>query len=239
MSQLALITGASRGIGHAIAHYFAQQGYSLILVAKNSTRLTQVQTEFKTRYPNLTVDTLALDFSQPESVTQPLNALLETLPSIDVMVSSAGVLTAGSTLLNTTNLTELFNINVVSTMVVCNLVAEKMKQQGHGEIYTLGSMAALEPVTKIAAYSASKAALVTYSQMLYQELLPFNVRVCCLCPSVVDTDMTNDGRIANNLKIDPQDLRNAIDFVRQLSPAASMSVLPIRCKVIDLEKQKA
>lgn len=110
-----------------------------------------------------------------------------------------------------------------------------MKQQGYGEIYNLGSAAGLVPVPKIAAYSATKAAMVSYSQSLYQELLPFGVKVCCLCPSVVDTDMTNDGRVDNKLKIETQDLAKALSFVRSLSLGAAVNTLSIRCSVIDLE----
>ncbi|TKF93855.1 short-chain dehydrogenase, partial [Vibrio sp. F13] len=70
---------------------------------------------------------------------------------------------------------------------------------------------------------------------LYHELLPFGVKVCCLCPSVVNTDMTNDGRIDNKLKIETQDLTKALDFIRSLSSAAAVSTLSIRCRIIDLE----
>ena len=59
----------------------------------------------------------------------------------------------------------------------------------------------------------------------------------CLCPSVVNTDMTNDGRIDNNLKIDTEDLAKALDFIRSLSSAAAINSLAIRCKIMDLEKQ--
>ncbi|SKA54861.1 short chain dehydrogenase [Enterovibrio nigricans DSM 22720] len=151
------------------------------------------------------------------------------------MVNSAGVLAFGHTNISLSKLFELINVNVLSTIIACNLIAEKMKQQGFGEIYTIGSTAGLEPVPKIAAYSATKAAIVSYSQSLYSELLPFGIKVCCLCPSVVDTDMTNDGRIQNDLKIETQDLTKALNFIRSLSPSAAVSTLSIRCKTIDLE----
>ena len=155
--------------------------------------------------------------------------------NIDVLVNSAGVLAAGNTDISLATLSELVNVNLLSTITACNLIAEKMKQQGYGEIYNLGSTAGLVPVPKFAAYSATKAAMVSYSQSLYQELLPFGVKVCCLCPSVVDTDMTNDGRIDNKLKIETQDLAKALSFVRSLSPGAAVNTLSIRCSVIDLE----
>ncbi|MGF1901593.1 SDR family NAD(P)-dependent oxidoreductase [Aliivibrio sifiae] len=236
MSKFALITGASRGIGKAISHYFAQQGYSLILVSLNKDNLNTTKRELEALYPSNNIEAISVDFNNPTDVESSISSIISNHNSIDVMVNSAGVLMAGHTNLTLNQLSELINVNLLSTITACNLVVEKMKEQGHGEIYNIGSTAGLEPVPKIAAYSATKAAIVSYSQSLYQELLPFGVKVCCLCPSVVDTDMTNDGRILNALKIETQDLTKAIDFIRSLSPSASMSTLSIRCKTIDLEK---
>ncbi|AQM66668.1 short-chain dehydrogenase [Vibrio campbellii] len=235
MSKVAIITGASRGIGKTISHYFAKEGYTLVLLALNTKNLEQAQTELKAQYPLCLVETVSVDFNNPSDVESAIKSIIEMHENIDVLVNSAGVLAAGNTDISLATLSELVNVNLLSTITACNLIAEKMKQQGYGEIYNLGSTAGLVPVPKIAAYSATKAAMVSYSQSLYQELLPFGVKVCCLCPSVVDTDMTNDGRIDNKLKIETQDLAKALSFVRSLSPGAAVNTLSIRCSVIDLE----
>ncbi|WP_050917634.1 SDR family NAD(P)-dependent oxidoreductase [Vibrio campbellii] len=235
MSKVAIITGASRGIGKTISHYFAKEGYTLVLLALNTKNLEQAQTELKAKYPSCLVETVSVDFNNPSDVESAIKSIIEMHENIDVLVNSAGVLAAGNTDLSLATLSELVNVNLLSTITACNLIAEKMKQQGYGEIYNLGSTAGLVPVPKIAAYSATKSAMVSYSQSLYQELLPFGVKVCCLCPSVVDTDMTNDGRIENKLKIETQDLAKALSFVRSLSPGAAVNTLSIRCSVIDLE----
>ncbi|HHP0480855.1 TPA: SDR family NAD(P)-dependent oxidoreductase [Vibrio campbellii] len=235
MSKVAIITGASRGIGKTISHYFAKEGYTLVLLALNTKNLEQAHTELKAKYPSCLVETVSVDFNNPSDVESAIKSIIEMHENIDVLVNSAGVLAAGNTDLSLATLSELVNVNLLSTITACNLIAEKMKQQGYGEIYNLGSTAGLVPVPKIAAYSATKAAMVSYSQSLYQELLPFGVKVCCLCPSVVNTDMTNDGRIDNKLKIETQDLAKALSFVRSLSPGAAVNTLSIRCSVIDLE----
>ncbi|WP_394125451.1 SDR family NAD(P)-dependent oxidoreductase [Vibrio hepatarius] len=235
MSKVAIITGASRGIGKTISHYFAQEGYSLVLLALNTENLEQAKAELTSQYSSCLVDTMSVDFNNPSEVETAIKSIIKERGNIDVMVNSAGVLAAGNTNLSLAKLSELVNVNLLSTITACNLVAEKMKQQGYGEIYNLGSTAGLAPVPKIAAYSATKAAIVSYSQSLYHELLPFGVKVCCLCPSVVDTDMTNDGRIDNNLKIETQDLAKSLQFIRSLSAGAAVSTLSIRCSVIDLE----
>ncbi|MEZ8822620.1 SDR family NAD(P)-dependent oxidoreductase [Vibrio sp. 10N.222.54.A1] len=235
MSKVAIITGASRGIGKAISHYFAQEGYTLVLLSLNNENLERTKAELKSCYSSCLAETMSVDFNNPSEVETAITSIIKQHENIDTMVNSTGVLAAGNTNLSLAKLSELVNVNLLSTITACNLVAEKMKQQGYGEIYNLGSTAGLAPVPKIAAYSATKAAIVSYSQSLYHELLPFGVKVCCLCPSVVDTDMTNDGRIDNKFKIETQDLAKALRFIRSLSPGAAVSTLSIRCRIIDLE----
>ncbi|USR97128.1 SDR family NAD(P)-dependent oxidoreductase [Aliivibrio fischeri] len=235
MEKIALITGASRGIGKAIAHYFAQEGYSLILLALTKENLEQIETELQKLYSSCVIKTVAVDFNNPSAVESEIKSIINSYKKIDVVVNSAGILRAGNTSLTSYELSELMNVNVLSTMIICNLLAEKMKIQGFGEIYNIGSTAGLKSVPKIAAYSATKSAIISYSESLYNELLPFNINVCCLCPSVVNTDMTDDGRVDNNLKIETQDLTKCFEFVRDLSSNAKISILPIRCKVMDLE----
>ncbi|MEZ9796126.1 SDR family NAD(P)-dependent oxidoreductase [Vibrio cyclitrophicus] len=235
MTKVAIITGSSRGIGKKISHYFAQEGYYLILMSLNKLNLEQAKVEINTLFPSCNVEVVPIDFNVPSEVETTITSIIKKHKNIEVMVNSTGILAAGNTKLPLVKLSELMNVNLLSTITACNIVAEQMKKQGFGEIYNIGSTAGLTPVPKIAAYAASKAAIISYSESLYHELLPFGVKVCCLCPSVVNTDMTNDGRIDNKLKIETQDLTKALDFIRSLSSAATVSTLSIRCRIIDLE----
>ncbi|WP_104023697.1 SDR family NAD(P)-dependent oxidoreductase [Vibrio hyugaensis] len=235
MSKFALITGGSRGIGKAISHYFAQRGYSLLLLSLNRENLERTKEELTSKFTSCHVETICVDLNCLVEVETVMTSIIQKKGTIDALVNSAGILVAGNTGLRCKKVSEVVNINLTSTITICNLVAEKMKDQSFGEIYNLGSTAGFNSVPKIAVYSAIKAAVFSYSQSLYYELLPFGVKVCCLCPSVVDTDMTNDGRIDNKLKINAEDLTKALEFIQSLSPGAAVSSLTIRCRVIDLE----
>ncbi|GAJ73393.1 3-oxoacyl-[acyl-carrier protein] reductase [Vibrio sp. JCM 18904] len=205
------------------------------LISFNNENLEKLEIELKNKYSSCEVDITSVDFNNPYKVEDIMKSMINNCGDIDVLVNSVGVLSSGGIDLSLTSLSEMMNVNLLSTMIVCNLIADKMKKQGYGEIYNLGSTAGLEPVSKIAAYSATKAAIVSYSKSLYYELLPFGVKVCCLCPSVVNTDMTNDGRIDNNLKIETEDIAKALGFVRGLSTGATISTIEIRCIIMDLE----
>ncbi|WP_318477350.1 SDR family NAD(P)-dependent oxidoreductase [Photobacterium leiognathi] len=234
MKKYVMITGGSRGIGLSVASYFLKNDYSLILVSKNITSLLNAKLYLHQTFPSAEIDIYNLDLSIPSYVINVFDEILSRYPKLDVLVNSAGILTHGNINLSYQELLELINVNLLSTIMVTNLVAKKMKLQGFGHIFNLGSTAGLDAVPKIAAYSATKSAIVSYSQSLYKELLPFNIKVCCLCPSVVDTDMTNDGRIDNATKIQVDDLAKSIDYIINLSDYATIAVLPIRCTTMDL-----
>lgn len=86
----------------------------------------------------------------------------------------------------------------------------------------------------MAVYAASKAALISYSEALHKALLPFNINVTCLCPSVVNTDMTYDGRMDNAHKIQTDDLVNAIRFLLAQRQQISIPRMDIHCKALDI-----
>jgi|WP_274003937.1 3-oxoacyl-[acyl-carrier protein] reductase len=129
----------------------------------------------------------------------------------------------------------MVDINLTSALVVTNLVANRMRLDGGGQIFLLSPMAGMESMPKLGVYAATKAALISYAQALHKELLSFDVRVTCLCSCVVNTGMTNDGRIPNEAKIQVEDVVATIDFVLSLPAAVTLPQVEIRCKVIEME----
>lgn len=236
MKKIAIITGASRGIGFGIAKYLASRGMDLILIAKHSDGLTQAKQSIMEAYPECRIHTAAINFEDVDSVENGINALLERFPNISILINAAGILTLGACEMPTAQLVKLLTVNLTSTLVVSNKVAEQMKAAREGHIFTIASLAGIESKGKLAIYASSKAGLISYSQALYSELLPHNVNVTCLCPSVVNTDMTNDGRINNDEKIQVGEIVSAVEFVLSLSQHTTTPRLDIHCKIMDAEK---
>lgn len=235
VKKLALIIGGTRGIGRSISQYFASKGYDLLIVSKSASSLANVKRDILFGNSNLNVYTYQMDMNNPSEFGLALSELLEGIGVIDVLVNSAGVMVNGMIDVQREDVDSMMNVNLFSTILACNIVARKMKAQGFGEIYNIGSLAGLENINKIGVYASTKAALISLSESFYKELLPYGVSVSCLCPSVVDTEMTDDGRIPNELKIAPVDIAKSIEFIQGLSSGASVPLLAIRCKVIDLE----
>ncbi|WP_108650574.1 SDR family NAD(P)-dependent oxidoreductase [Dongshaea marina] len=234
MKQQALVTGASRGIGLAVAEYLAGQGYDLLLVAKHFEPVEALRQRLQARYGAQNFRAFAVDLADVDHLELRLDEILSDSPPIDLLFNCAGVLVAGSMELESVQLMQMLQLNTASSILVANRVAQQMKHRQRGYIFNVSSLAGVLGVSKIAGYAASKAALLNYSRSLFKELLPHDVRVTCLCPSVVNTDMTDDGRMDNESKIQVSDLVKSVDYLLSLGDAARVERLDIYCKPIAL-----
>ncbi|CAG9270449.1 hypothetical protein WK39_30095 [Burkholderia cepacia] len=232
----ALVTGGSRGIGLAVAKYLAGRGMNLLLLAQDPTGLARARTQIQALYPDCRIELLSVDMRLPYQVHDAVVKALSGPMRITMLVNSAGVLKMGGSALASEDVISMVDVNLTSALVVTNLVANHMRLNGGGLIFLLSSMAGTESMPKLGVYAATKAALISYAQALHKELLPFDVRVTCLCPSVVNTDMTNDGRIPNEAKIQVEDIVATIDFALNLPATVMLPQVEIRCKVIEMEK---
>ena len=234
MSKLAIITGGSRGIGYSIAEKLAQMGFNLILMAKTASNLASAKQGLLKINANISIETIAVDFSDSAAVESIAQTITEKHSNINILVNSAGDLSIEFEHASAATLSTLFSVNCISTMVLTNAISEQMKQARSGYIINIASLAGKSHLPKIGAYAATKAALISYSESLYKHLLPHDVKVSCLCPSVVNTEMTDDGRIANQDKIQTDDLVNAVTYILTLGKGAQLPQLDIDCTPIAL-----
>lgn len=213
----------------------AAKGLDLILIARHPEGLLAAQASIHQAYPACAIHLAPIDMENVEDVERHIQAILERFPAVAILVNAAGVLTLGASEMPTAQLLQLLTVNLTSTLIISNTVAKTMKAARNGHIFTIASLAGIENKAKLAIYASSKAGLISYSQALYSEMLQHNVNVTCLCPSLVNTDMTNDGRIHNDAKIQVADVVASLDFVLSLGEQASIARLELRCKILDAE----
>lgn len=223
---VALITGATGGIGRQLAHHFAQQGYDLILLARDSAKLETVAKSLIVK-PNQQVQTLAVDLCDAQAVESKVSALLAALPQLDVLINAAGIFRPGSSRATLSDFSAMLDTNVTAIHHLCQLCIPALSRAAPGRIFNLSSVSGLQPFGGIAGYAASKHALVGYSLSLSRELASQNVRVTVLCPDVVDTEMAKGSGLAPHEMIATEDICRAIEFIISLSPAAMVEQLTI------------
>ena len=187
--KTALITGASRGIGREIALSFAKAGVArLLLVARQHHRLVEVAADVTAL--GVEAIPLAIDLSQPTDVSIAIAQAWRDYGPIDVLVNCAGVAHQSSFLqMRLSQVQEELATNLVGMYTVTRLVARRMVTQGGGTIVNVSSLMGKLAAPTMSTYSATKFAIVGFTQALRCELAGHNVRVVALLPSLTDTDM--------------------------------------------------
>jgi 3-oxoacyl-[acyl-carrier protein] reductase len=190
--KTALITGASRGIGRAIALEFARhQPQCLILVARNVERLHEVAAEVEALGTQTIV--LPLDLTQPIEVNVAIARTWRHYGPIDLLVNCAGVSHQVPFLQTQLHQVESeISTNLIGTYTITRLIARRMAAYRRGHIINVSSLMGKVAAPTMATYSATKFALLGFSQALRGELAPYNVKVSSLLPTLTDTDMVRD-----------------------------------------------
>jgi len=187
----ALITGAGKGIGKAIAIALAKEGVNVILVSRTQADVDELAAETS----NLGVKSLALsaDVSDIYSINNAVEKALTEFKSIDILINSAGIASFGKFLeLQPEAWERIIQVNLMGTYYTTRAIIPNMIERQTGDIINISSTAGLNGNALTSAYSASKFAVLGLTDSLMQEMRKHNIRVTALTPSTVATDMAKD-----------------------------------------------
>ncbi|MBK8933238.1 MAG: SDR family oxidoreductase [Chloroflexi bacterium] len=183
----ALITGASSGIGAAYARRLAQEGYSLVLVARREDRLAALAAELMRDY-TITAEALPADLSQAADIARVEQRIAKL--DLSILVNNAGFGTnKGSLLASDLNeQLDMLNLHVMATMRLCRAALPGMIARERGAMINVSSISAFFPSPGDINYPASKAYMNTFSQALQAEVARHGIRVQALCPGFTHTE---------------------------------------------------
>lgn len=233
-NKLAIVTGASRGVGKAAAFNFARLGYDVALIAKNETLLNTVAEQIKTQY-QVNTHIFCVDISKQNEVNNCIDNILQHHNSIDILFNNAGILTTGLFNIAEQDFIDQIETNILGSYYMLRAVVPTMKQQRNGYIFTMASRSGKVAIPKFGTYSATKYALIGINEALYEEMMPYNVKVTALCPSVINTDMSREFNIPDEEKIQVEDIINSVNYLLTLSASAWVKELDIECKYVILK----
>jgi len=209
-----LITGASAGIGAELAREFAKHGHRLTLVARRRDRLQQLAAELE-REHCVDVKLVVQDLAKPAGPSAVVKAALADGEAIGILVNNAGVIDVGPFAASATDkIVGLVNLNVRALTELTSLLLPPMVERGFGRVLNVASLAAFQPVPSMAAYAASKAYVLSFSEALAEELRGSGVKVSALCPGMTATDMATEikagsaaaAKLPRQLLSDPADV---------------------------------
>lgn len=187
--QTVLISGASSGIGEALAQRFASEGYNLVLVARTRTKLEQLAQQFREEYA-IQVWVEPCDLSRKTTAKKLAASLTQQKIVVDILVNNAGVLEHGNfTEIGTTAKQRLIDLNISGLTSMLDQFLPDMVARGRGRILNVASIAAFQPIPTLAVYAATKAYVLSLSESLSEELKQSGVTVTALCPGITATNM--------------------------------------------------
>jgi short-subunit dehydrogenase len=180
--KVALITGASSGIGLEFAHIFAREGYDLVLVARSEQRLNEIAADLKAKY-GTNASVIPKDLNIPSAPDEIYAQLQQRGIAVEALVNSAGFATYGRfTEIDLAKELEMMQVNMVALTHLTKLFLRPMVERGSGKILNMASTAAFQPGPLMAVYYATKAYVLSFSEAIAQEVRGQGVSVTALCP---------------------------------------------------------
>jgi len=212
--RVALVTGASRGIGRYIALRLASCGATVVMAARNQALLNAVAEEIEGQ--NGTAITATVELRDEDSIKNLIKTVGERAGRLDILVNNAGI--THSAMLEDTATEDwdrVMQINARGPFILCREALPLLRRSPQGSIVNISSVVGIKGYAKQSAYTASKHALRGMSVALAQELRNTNIRVHVLCPGGVDTDMVGDVRpdIKKADLIDPEEIAELVEYL--------------------------
>jgi NAD(P)-dependent dehydrogenase (short-subunit alcohol dehydrogenase family) len=222
--RAALVTGASRGIGLALAETLGEAGYGLTLAARKPEPLEQTAHQLRER--GFDVEFLAGNMGEEEAITQVVRLHRERYGRLDVLVNNAGVGIGAPAGEHQTKYVDLqLDVNLRAIILFYRECLEMLRAAGTEHrsalVVNLASIAGKSPTAWLSVYSATKAAVLAYTQAMNKELNSEGVKSVAFAPGFVDTDMTEfvRGTVPQDEMLRTSDIAEALRFLLRVSPA--------------------
>lgn len=226
--KVAIVTGASRGIGKAISILLAQSGSRVVLAARSEPQLKSVSEEISSQNGEALV--IPTDLTVDEEMERLVQQTLKEWGSVDVLINNAGFgKVAPVVKAKVSDWDETFRVNLRAPMFLSKLVLPTMMERGEGSIINISSVSGKSGQANGSAYSASKFGLIGFTQSLYEEVREYGIRVATICPGFVDTPMIPQMRRLDRSKmIRPEDIAQTVLFILTSPPTACPVEITVR-----------
>ena len=192
-----LITGASGGIGEALAMKLAARKHNLVLVARSSAKLAEISKQLQGQF-GVRVEFITADLTRPDAAHQIYNQTKSNKWEIDILVNNAGIGSGGEfATISLQSELDLLQLNNASMVSMTHLFMQPMKERKNGTIINVSSMTAFMPVPYMATYAASKVFVRSFTEALTEECKPFNIHVMLFAPGLTKTNFNESAGINN------------------------------------------
>lgn len=232
---VAVISGATKGIGKAISVKLAAEGFDLALYSRTITDLEKLKEELSVKHPSLKILIKATDAGNENEVKSFADAVIEVFDSVDILVNNAGIYYPG----NVTDepeghLERMIAVNLYSAYHLTRALLPLMKKKAAGHIFNMSSVAALKAYPGGGSYSISKYALQGFSDNLRDELKAYGIKVTAICPGATWSNSWSGSGVKEERIMKAEDIAAVLWTAYSLSPQAVMEQIVLRPQLGDL-----
>ena len=227
--QVALVTGASRGIGAAVAQTLAEAGCRVALTARGQADLDAVANKCKTA--GVEAITLAADMNDAATPEALVSACTEQLGGLDILVNNAGVAHfGGAVTANIAAWEQMLDVNLRAVMRMTKAAVPSIRRGRRGAIVFVASISGKRGLADGAGYAASKHGVVGFAHSIFQDLKADGIKVSAICPGWVATDMATQFGVNPRHVIQPQDVADAVRFVVTFAAGGCPTEIILECQ---------
>lgn len=231
----AVISGATQGIGKAIAEKLLQEDWDIAICARSGKDLEALQASWEKLYPDCAVMIHPADLSRREEVNDFAAAILDKGIPVDMLVNNAGLFFPGELATEPEGqLEHLMAVNVYSAYHLSRALLPSMKSRKQGHIFNLCSVASLKAYPNGGAYSITKYALLGFSENLREELKPYGLKVTAICPGATWSRSWSSSGIPEERIMKAEDVANMLWAAYSLSAQADVETIVMRPQQGDL-----
>ncbi len=224
-----LITGASKGIGEAIAINMAAQGHHLCICSRKINDLTQLQTKIQSNNPNVNVYIKVVDCSVETEVLAFADFALDKMGTVDVLVNNVGVFKPGFILEEGYDALDFqMRTNVYSAYFLYKKLGPGMQKRRNGSIFNICSVASKDTIVNAGSYCVTKSAMLSLNHIMRQEMMAYDVRVTAILPGSTLTNSWEGTSVNPDEFIQPEDVALAIENAMKMSVGANVEEIIIR-----------
>jgi short-subunit dehydrogenase len=229
-----IITGASKGLGKAIAEKFAEAGNHLVICSRNEEALFKVKEELLKKNPDCKIEIMATDLRKKENAVAFGNFCLQ-FGAPEILINNAGSFLPGSVHSEKEGVLEkMIEVNLYSAYHLTRILLPKMMEARNGHIFNMCSIASVAAYANGGSYSISKFALLGFNKNLREEMKPYNIKVTAVIPGAVYTDSWSGTDVNPERIMQPNDIATMIYAASMLSPQACVEEILLRPQLGDL-----
>lgn len=229
--KVALVTGASRGIGRAVAEALAEDGYHLAVAARSADALAALRKDVTGRLKEVDVLTFAVDIRDTKAIGEMVSDIVQHFERIDLLFNNAGIFHLGTADLSLDQFGEMIDVNLKAAFNLIHHVVPLMRKQRSGHIINLSSRSGKIGKPRSGGYAASKFGLVGLNEALYRDLAPLGIKVTAVCPGWVATEMADSSGLSRDEMIQTDDIVNTVRWLLALGPKTHVKEILIEPQV--------